>query len=942
MSGQTRLRDSTGHEETDPATAILYKAGRLTYYASYAGDALPGIDGSGLGIPAFTINPNFTMTAAGTKSEPNAPVHQINRPYENADTIIFDTPILKRTDPANNVFGHAPYVDLLTPKVDARLVQYAFYKKWTGASANSVLPAAMMAELSMTQNDPAGVQLQAGWQGFSQQFSSSWTGGSGLIKKYSIVRANGTTVTGPTWNGQTWVDVRWSGTLNPGDLLLFPDQGEGIFILQSNLAVVIECNPGTNWFRVYTGRFDTPFEPQGTQYLVRVCYLKTLEQGGTQVYDAFTTFRNEYGITGAAPAYTVTPSQGTVTATRYLLELAASAYAWRGAISDADMPQRLPIKVTGLNPKWTSVKVDLTNNQWFPLGATSDGVSYTTVNTKEGPLNLLIGNLVTTTNTDVSITLIRDPDTGITYADVHNPTSSTASVTLNVPVSTFIACVQTHNVSVPAESTVRVTLRTPNAPTASDGTLNTYQESAGTTGQLTASDPNSDPLTYSIVTNGTKGTATITNAATGRYTYVPTSGQTGTDTFTFKVNDGHEDSNIATVTVTINPQPATTNLTLWLKADTGITKDANNVVSAWADQSGQGHNLSQGTANNRPVYRENILNGLPVVRFDGSNDTLASAAVTFNQQHTIFAVTRMQSIPLNANGFVFSYASTVDGSSDTEMGVFYWSGTYQYDFRPRYPGLDPWAQTNMAFSPPKTSSFLMSLAKGSSVVRCFVNGTQVGPNLTGATTFSTTNRCFRLGEHGYWGQYLNGDIAEVLVYDAELSDTDRQAVEAYLTAKYAISNSNRAPEAFPGTLTTPESTAGNGTLAASDVDGNPLTYSIVANGAKGTATITNTTTGAYTYTPNSGAWGTDTFTFKVNDGALDSNTATITVMIDPTPVTSNLTLWLKADTGITKDGNNKISAWADQSGQGHNVSQGNANYQPVYTENILNGRPVVR
>ena len=60
---------------------------------------------------------------------------------------------------------------------------------------------------------------------------------------------------------------------------------------------------------------------------------------------------------------------------------------------------------------------------------------------------------------------------------------------------------------------------------------------------------------------------------------------------------------------------------------------------------------------------------------------------------------------------------------------------------------------------------------------------------------------------------------------------------------------NDAPSASNGTLTTNEDVAANGTLSATDVDGNPLTYSIVANGTKGSAAITNAATGAYSYTP---------------------------------------------------------------------------------------------
>ena len=82
-------------------------------------------------------------------------------------------------------------------------------------------------------------------------------------------------------------------------------------------------------------------------------------------------------------------------------------------------------------------------------------------------------------------------------------------------------------------------------------------------------------------------------------------------------------------------------------------------------------------------------------------------------------------------------------------------------------------------------------------------------------------------------------------------------------------------------VTTLEDTPLTGTLLASDLNGDPLTFSIVTNGTKGTATITNASTGAYTYTPNPNANGTDSVTFKANDGFLDSNVATIVLSITP-------------------------------------------------------------
>jgi hypothetical protein len=91
-----------------------------------------------------------------------------------------------------------------------------------------------------------------------------------------------------------------------------------------------------------------------------------------------------------------------------------------------------------------------------------------------------------------------------------------------------------------------------------------------------------------------------------------------------------------------------------------------------------------------------------------------------------------------------------------------------------------------------------------------------------------------------------------------------------------------APTAASISVSTPKNTRVDGTLVASDLDGDPLTYSIVANGSLGTAVITNATTGAFTYTPNLGVSGTDSFSFKVNDGSADSDTARVTIAIGNT------------------------------------------------------------
>jgi hypothetical protein len=64
------------------------------------------------------------------------------------------------------------------------------------------------------------------------------------------------------------------------------------------------------------------------------------------------------------------------------------------------------------------------------------------------------------------------------------------------------------------------------------------------------------------------------------------------------------------------------------------------------------------------------------------------------------------------------------------------------------------------------------------------------------------------------------------------------------------------------------------TLLATDVDGDPLTYQIAAQPAHGTLSGTPPNV---TYTPAAGYSGSDSFTFKANDGRVDSNIATVSI-----------------------------------------------------------------
>ena len=88
-------------------------------------------------------------------------------------------------------------------------------------------------------------------------------------------------------------------------------------------------------------------------------------------------------------------------------------------------------------------------------------------------------------------------------------------------------------------------------PVVVNGTLTTDFEEP-ISGQVSGSDADGDPLTFSLV--GNVGNGTLVFNPDGSFTYTPNDGFEGSDSFTFIANDGTDDSNLGTFTINVSEE----------------------------------------------------------------------------------------------------------------------------------------------------------------------------------------------------------------------------------------------------------------------------------------------------------------------------------------------------------------------------------------------------
>ena len=96
------------------------------------------------------------------------------------------------------------------------------------------------------------------------------------------------------------------------------------------------------------------------------------------------------------------------------------------------------------------------------------------------------------------------------------------------------------------------------------------------------------------------------------------------------------------------------------------------------------------------------------------------------------------------------------------------------------------------------------------------------------------------------------------------------------TVSITVASVNDVPVANAQSVSTNEDTAVGVTLTGSDADSDSLSYTVTTQPTKGTL---SGTAPSLTYTPDANFNGSDSLVFKVNDGTIDSSTATVSITV---------------------------------------------------------------
>jgi VCBS repeat-containing protein len=401
------------------------------------------------------------------------------------------------------------------------------------------------------------------------------------------------------------------------------------------------------------------------------------------------------------------------------------------------------------------------------------------------------------------------------------------------------------------------------APTASTKTISA-QAGIQLSGEVTASDLDNDPLQFIVVDNASHGSLNL--QTNGSFTYTPAVGYDGQDTFTFKVNDGKIDSAVATVII---------NITI-----------PGSVV----------FDPSQLRLQSIAALGEKVDVTIP---YTGVNPWLAQVALVNEDYRNFTKVTAMKwsSDRTAANPDFVMY---MDGTGTTPNIGFQSDGkTAPID--PLI--LSPQAKNSkvaLAFVAPASGTYKIR-AKSDAYNKVRIHENYINNGYYAGKEDQPVGFKITVNGQKIWptsGEFAsltanNPSITMPTINDLNLIADDIVRFECIagdvmtwenllflypVIEQTAISTVNEAPKTQDVHTFVESGKSVTQKFISKDNNGDALTYQLVTNPGSGTCQINNST-GEFTYNAPDNFVGQVKFTYKANDGKLDSNVSNITILV---------------------------------------------------------------
>ncbi|MES2819819.1 MAG: retention module-containing protein, partial [Pseudomonadota bacterium] len=368
------------------------------------------------------------------------------------------------------------------------------------------------------------------------------------------------------------------------------------------------------------------------------------------------------------------------------------------------------------------------------------------------------------------------------------------------------------------------------APNSNDLSLTTEEDSA-VSGRVEATDANGDTLTFSLTNAPLNGTLVL-NTLTGDFTYTPNPDFNGDDSFTLTIDDGQGGVSQSLVTITVAPINDVP-----LAADDSLQVQEDGVISGnLADNdspSGDGGNLwtlgSQAANGTAVVNPDGTFSYTPNPDFNGTDSftySITDANGDISTATVNIRVVALNDVPVAVD----------DVLSAVEDSVL--SGSLAGNDSPSGDGGNVWALGSQA-------------ANGTAVVNA--DGTfsyTPNPNFNGTDSFT------------YSITDANGDVstATVTLNVAALDDV---------------------PVAVNDAASVTQDSVLNGSLAGNDTASGDGGNVWALGNAPSNGTVVVNANGTFSYTPDAGFSGSDSFTYTLTDADGDSVTATASITVNP-------------------------------------------------------------